>query len=159
MKKRTGVILILILAFFGLADSVYLAQHAATGEPLICSIGGFDCNTVAESKYSRVFGIPVADFGVLFYSTLFILAALELVLFDRVLRRVLQGFAIVGILFSLYSVAVQVFLIQALCIYCIASAVLSVGILALASFLEPIGGKSRTSIPPSSPTLSMPPQT
>src|SRR5450756_2536745 len=97
VMKRVGVVLILILAFAGLADSAYLAQHEASGTPLLCNIQNLSgCNIVANSQYSHIFGIPTAEFGVLFYSILFVLAALELVIFDRLLRRVLQGFALIG---------------------------------------------------------------
>lgn len=159
--KRTGVVLILVLAFFGLADSAYLAQHEASGTPLICNIQNLSgCNTVANSSYSHIFGIPVAEFGVLFYSILFVLAALEIVVFDRLLRRVLQVFALIGLLVSLYSTFVQVFFIQALCIYCLASALITVFIFILASFIEPIKKAvfQTTSIsPPLPPHLPMPP--
>lgn len=160
--KRIGVVLILVLAFLGLADSAYLAQHEATGTPLICTtISG--CNVVAASQYSHIFGIPVAQFGVLFYSILFVLAALELVIFDRLLRRVLQVLAIIGLLVSLYSTFVQVFLIQALCEYCLASALFTVLVFVLASFIEPIKKTAFATpptpphAPPTPPHLSMPP--
>lgn len=165
--KRWGVILILILAFAGLADSAYLAQHEASGTPLICNIQNLSgCNIVANSQYSRIFGIPVADFGVLFYSIIFVLAALELVLFDRLLRRVLQVFALVGLATSVVTTLVQIFLIQALCIYCLASAVITVIIFILATLIEPIKIKEQQQVSPASleatqgaapPSLRMPP--
>lgn len=137
---------------------MYLAQHQATGTPLICDVLS-GCNVVAASQYSQIFGIPVAEFGVLFYSILFVLAALELVLFDRLLRRVLQGLAIIGLLVSLYSTFVQVYLIQALCVYCLASGLITVFVFILASLIEPI---KKTTFqtpppPPAPPHLSMPP--
>ena len=59
--KRIGVVFILIFAFFGLADSSYLAQHELSGEPLICDIQNLSgCNIVTASQYSRLFGIPLA---------------------------------------------------------------------------------------------------
>ncbi len=138
--KRFGVIGILTLAFFGLADSAYLAQHEASGTPLLCNIQNLSgCNIVAASQYSHLFGIPLAEFGVLFYSIVFVLAALELVIFDRLLRRVLQVTALVGVAASLYFSLVQIFLIGAFCIYCLASALIALFILILASLIEPIG--------------------
>ncbi len=140
--KRMGVVLILFLAFCGLADSAYLAEHEASGVPLICNIQNFSgCNIVAASQYSHIFGIPVAALGVLFYSIMFVLAALELVIFDRLLRRVLQGFALVGLVVSIFSTITQVFVINALCIYCLASALITVLIFILATFIEPIKRK------------------
>jgi len=141
--KRIGVAAILALAFFGLADSAYLAQHELSGAPLLCNIQGLSgCNTVASSQYSQIFGIPLAEFGVLFYAVLFVLAALELVLFDRLLRRVLQAMSLIGIIASLYFTYVQVFLIGAFCIYCLASAVTALFIFILASLIEPIRSKN-----------------
>lgn len=155
--KRFGVIAILILAFGGLADSAYLAQHEATGTPLLCNIQNLSgCNIVAASQYSHLFGIPLAVFGVLFYSIIFVLAALEIVIFDRLLRRVLQVAALIGVAASLYFSLVQIFLIGAFCIYCIASALIALLILILASFIEPIVKRERA-VPPSSPPSPSPP--
>ncbi len=137
--KRIGVVCILIFSFFGIADSAYLAQHAASGVPLLCNIQNFsDCNVVAASEYSQLFGIPLAQYGVVFYGILFVLAALELVMFNRSLRRVLQVVSLIGILFSFYFTFVQASLIGAFCIYCLASAVLALLIFVCASFIEPI---------------------
>src|SRR3989344_6388435 len=123
MKKRIGVALILILAFLGLADSGYLAQHAASGTPLLCDIENLSgCNIVATSPYAELFGVPLADFGVLFYALLFALAALELALFDRLLRRALQAVAVIRIVGSLYFTYIQAFVISEFCIYCTISA-------------------------------------
>lgn len=153
--KRMGVVLILLFAFAGLADSAYLAQHEASGTPLICNIQNLSgCNIVANSQYSRIFGIPTAEFGVLFYSIMFVLAALELVIFDRLLRRVLQGFALVGLAVSIVTTAVQVFLINALCIYCLASAVITVIIFIFATLIEPIKKSAQKDVPPVPPGAS-----
>lgn len=156
--KRIGVVAILLLAFFGLADSIYLTQHELSGTPLICNLQNLSgCNVVASSQYSHLFGIPLAEFGILFYSVLFVLAALELVIFDQLLRRALQALALVGVLSSLYFTSVQVFLIGAFCIYCFASALTALLVLIFASLIEPIRKRTpKASAPPPAP-LSMPP--
>ena len=75
--KRAGVVAILILAFCGLADSVYIAQHEMSFVPLLCGADGLTgCNIVAANPYAHLFGIPLAEYGIFFYSLLFILAAL-----------------------------------------------------------------------------------
>jgi uncharacterized membrane protein len=163
--KRIGVVAILLLAFCGLADAAYLAQHAANGMPIICNVQGLsDCNTVVKSPYSQLFGIPLADYGVFFFGVIFVLAALELFLFDRLLRRVLQIFSIIGILASAYFVSVQAFVIGALCIYCLTSASITLLILIFASLIEPVKTKKDATTtltvpppPPSPPMLTMPP--
>ena len=161
--KRAGVILILLLAFCGLADSAYLTEHELSGTPLICNIQNLSgCNVVAASQYSHIFGIPLAEFGVLFYSIMFVLAALELVLFDQLLRRVLQLVSLVGLLSSLYFTSVQIFLIGAFCIYCSASALITLFIFILATLIEPLRRRTHATLGKAqheaSPHLSMPPR-
>ena len=154
--KRIGVPAILILAFFGLMDSVYLAEHAATGTPLLCPVENLSgCNIVAASDYARLFGIPLAELGVVFYGVLFILAAVELALSDRMVRRLLQAGALVGVIASLCFTLIQMFLIRAFCIYCLVSAIIALLIFIFACFIEPISLR-RTRIP-SPPPFSMPP--
>lgn len=158
--KRVGVVLILALAFCGLADSAYLAQNEISGTPLICNVQNLNgCNTVANSPYSRLFGLPIAEYGVLFYGVLFVLAALELVLFDQLLRRILQGAALVGVISSLYFTSVQIYFIGSFCTFCAVSAVITLLVGILASFIEPIRRRTRQhpSVPPLSPSLPMPP--
>lgn len=162
--KRAGVVLILILAFFGLADSIYLAQHELSGTPLLCNIQNLSgCNIVAASQYSHIFGIPLAEFGILFYAVLFVLAALEIVVFDQLLRRALQAVSFVGVLSSLYFTFLQIFVINAACIYCVASALITLFIFILASLIEPLKRRARhippppPPVPPPSSRLTMPP--
>lgn len=164
--KRVSVILILILAFGGLADAAYVVQHEADGVPLLCNINNLSgCNTVATSPYSHLFGVPLAEYGVLFYGIVFVLAALELIIFDRLLRRVIQGASLLGFSASLIFLLIQVFVIRALCEYCVASALIAFFIFILASFIEPMQkGNTRQKppiappSPPIAPTLSMPPR-
>ena len=101
--------------------------------------------------------MPLAEYGVLFYGILFALAALELVLFDRLLRRVLQGAALVGVLASLYFMAVQVFFIGAFCVYCIASGIIALLVFMLASFIEPLRTRSVPPVQSAPPSPSTPP--
>ena len=164
--KRTGIVLILILAFCGLADSVYLAQHEASGAPLLCNIANSavlsGCNVVASSPYSHLFGIPLAEYGVLFYGILFVLAALELAVFDRLVRRAIRFISLIGVFISFYFIIIQIFVIGAFCIYCLASALITFLIFIVASLIEP-PRKDATPPPPVFPSsapasrLSMPP--
>lgn len=164
--KRTWVFILSFLAFCGLADSAYLAQHEISGTPLVCTIKGLtDCNVVATSAYSHIFGVPTAVLGVAFYALLFIVAALELVVSHRPLRRMIQALALTGLVASLYFVGVQIFAIHAYCVYCLTSALIELIIFIIAFFIEPMPRRqekielpaSRGFIPPS-PHLPMPPR-
>lgn len=153
--KRFWVIFILVLAFVGLADSAYLAEHESSGVPLICNVNGLsDCNVVAASPYSRLFGIPLAEYGVLFYSIMFVLAALELLVYDRFLRRVLQIWSLLGLLASIWFTFNQVFFIGAFCIYCLVSASISLLIFIFATRIEPL--RDRRLLPVVLPSPSSP---
>ncbi len=122
MNRTTLVWLLLIMAFIGIADSWYLAQSALEGASLVCNIGALDgCNTVAKSAYSKVWGIPLAVYGVAFYGLLFVVGALLLSIRTRILyigALVLSG---LGALASLYFLYLQLFVIEAVCIYCLIS--------------------------------------
>jgi len=129
MRRTTLLILTAILSFLGIADAWYLAEHALTNTALYCGIGSISgCNTVAQSSYSHFFGIPLGVYGVVFYAVIFIATAFA---FTHQARRLMQFLFLlgsIGILFSLYFMGLQLFVIDALCIYCLASFVFSVGI-------------------------------
>ena len=135
--QRVGVVLILILAFSGVADSAYLAESEASGTPLVCGVNALlDCNKVVTSPYSSFFGVSTAQYGVLFYGIMFVLAALELVIFAEFLRRTLMWVSFLGVAASLYLALVQVFVIDALCIYCLASTAIAFSIFVLATLIH-----------------------
>ncbi len=77
-------------------------------------------------------GLPIAVYGVVFYAALFVLAALLLVMPKKPLYMILFRFSIIGALLSVVFLGIQFLLIKALCIYCIASAVISFMVLVVA---------------------------
>lgn len=138
MTRTALIYLIIGLAVLGLADSIYLALKAATEAPLFCDLGaGLDgCNQVAQSPYSRIYGIPLAYLGVLFYSLLVASGLAALWKHHRYLHRALLAVAAVGAAFSVVFLYIQLFLIQAMCIYCIASAVIAFLSLGVSIYLD-----------------------
>jgi uncharacterized membrane protein len=64
----------LALTLIGIADATYVAHGNYTGAPLWCPILD-GCNTVINSPYSRVFGVPMSYFGFIYYVFMFGLAA------------------------------------------------------------------------------------
>lgn len=132
MKKYIGYVwAAVILAFVGLANSFYLVQSHVTGEPLKCSILD-GCNAVAASPYSIVLGVPLASWGVLFYFGIFVIAATMLMVRARSLSHFFVFGTAIGFLASAYFTYLQVFLIQAVCMYCVLSAILSTLLLIIA---------------------------
>lgn len=137
MSRSLLIVLVLILSFLGIADSWYLYQSAITDTALSCDLGsGLDgCNIVAQSVYSRLFGIPLGLYGVGFFALTFVLAASLSVVSSRRLYQALLAMSIGGVAISAVFVFIQFVLIKALCIYCIASAGITVLMLALSFML------------------------
>lgn len=126
MKRSTLLSFTLGLAALGLIDAIYLTETALTGGTLACSIQGLDgCNVVAKSAYSYLFGIPLAAYGVFFYGVTLVLALVAYYRTNRLLVTLLALSSTVGLLASIAFIYIQVVLIQALCVYCLGSAVIS----------------------------------
>ena len=112
------------LALLGLAISAYLTWvHYAGIEPVCTGIS--DCERVQNSDYAELVGIPVAVLGLLGYST--ILASL----WTRV--DVTALLAYLAVAFSAYLTWAEVFKIDAICQWCVASALITVAIAVLAT--------------------------
>lgn len=123
-------------ALLGLADSLYLAHAALTGTPLACDVTVLSgCNIVAQSPYSRLLGIPLALYGVAFYAAIAVLAGFVWFTPKRIWYLLLYIACGLGFVMSMYFVLVQAFLINAMCIYCIISAVLATLLCALSGRL------------------------
>ncbi len=128
MKSRAGLLtILLVLAFLGIADAWYLTMSAFAGASLVCDIGtALDgCNIVAQSPYSRLFGLPLALYGAVFYMLTFALVAVLFVRTHRPLYQAVAVLGVVGFLASLAFLAIQLIFIKALCTYCIVSAVIA----------------------------------
>ncbi len=136
MKRSTLLVLAMVLAVLGLIDSAYLTHADVTGSALACGITGLDgCNVVAQSAYSRFWGIPLAEFGLVFYGAVLLLAIIAFTRPTKMVHGLMLLFGVVGAALSLYFMGLQVFVIKALCVYCLGSAVLAVLLLAVAYFV------------------------
>jgi uncharacterized membrane protein len=112
------------LAFLGLAISIYLTWvHYAGIEPVCTGIS--DCERVQSSDYAELLGIPVAVMGIVGYAA--ILASLRL----RVEVTALLSYLAVA--FSGYLTWAELFRIEAVCQWCVASAIASLAIAVLAT--------------------------
>lgn len=122
MKIRFLYASLLVFVTAGLLDSLYLSYTALTHTALTCNITGLDgCNIVAQSSYSHFLGIPLGVFGVLFYVMIFVAIAATHRLPTKIARQALMFFTTTGLLLSVYFMGIQVFVIRAVCIYCVAS--------------------------------------
>jgi uncharacterized membrane protein len=109
------------IAFFavaGLGIASYLTYSRYSGAQLFCATGG--CETVQHSRYAVVAGIPVAVLGLVGYLG-FLATTLR-----RGQTAALAGVcvSVVAVLFSTYLLLAQLFLIHAVCQWCVASDVI-----------------------------------
>jgi uncharacterized membrane protein len=119
--------LIIVLAFIGVIDASYLTyEHYAAIIPP-CSIHWWvDCGKVLNSSYSMFFGlIPLALLGVFQYTAELIVAIYVAITGNKLAQKLLLFLTTMGALFSLYFVYLMIFVIQAICLYCFASAIIS----------------------------------
>jgi len=108
------------LSTFGIGVASYIAIADSGGGAPVCIAGGRGCLTVAESSYSHLLGIDVAIFGIAGYVLLLVCALLR----GDGARMAGFAFSLVGFGFSLYLTYLELFKIEAICQWCVASAVL-----------------------------------
>lgn len=116
-----------VLAIAGLGVAGYLAYVETQAVAAVCGPVG-DCNAVQSSPYARLFGLlPIGVLGVIGYVA--ILAAwlwgrFRVDPLARYAPLVVFGLALVGTLFSLYLTYLEPFVIKAVCIWCLTSAII-----------------------------------
>jgi uncharacterized membrane protein len=128
-KERTLRVVLGVLAAAGLLISAYLTWvHFARVAP-VCVGGSGGCETVQSSRYAAILGVPVSALGLVGYAGLLLSAVL------RGEVGVYLGFliALVGTLFSAYLTYLELFVIHAVCQWCLASATIMVAALICAA--------------------------
>ncbi len=115
-----------LLALVGAFLSAYLTLYKLgyVGQ-LACAIGS--CEQVQSSRWSMWLGIPVATWGVAFYLAVLItaVAGTQPRFADALgVSRLLVALTGWGLLFSAYLTAMELFVIHAICLYCVTSALI-----------------------------------
>jgi len=121
VRGRWGAALT-VLALGGLAIASYLLAARLLGVAPACGpVKG--CDTVAASEYATVLGVPVALSGVGFS---LVLSASAVVWWRRADRRSLYaayGLGLLGVVAVAYLTYLELFVIEAICIWCVSYAV------------------------------------
>jgi uncharacterized membrane protein len=108
------------VAAFGIGVAVYITIADSGGGSPVCLAGGSGCETVANSSYSHLFGVNIAVFGIAGYALL-LFAALGR---GDLVRMGGFGVSLVGFGYSVYLTQLELFKIEAVCQWCVASAIL-----------------------------------
>lgn len=112
----------IILTIFGLAVSIYMTIYKVTSNDALC-LGSGDCSTVNASRFSEIYGIPVATVGIAGYFAILLTHYFERrdKFFNQNGPLAIFGMALTGFLFTVYLIYVEIAIIKALCPFCVAS--------------------------------------
>ena len=126
MSDRALRVGLAVVAIAGIAVAGYLTYVHYQPDALICTSSG-GCETVQESSYAELAGVPVALLGLLAW-----IAVLLLVAWDSELARTLVAAIALGAAgFALYLITLQAFVIDAWCVWCLVNDVVLVPLLAI----------------------------
>ena len=118
---------IAVLALVGLFVALYLWLHAlGYGGAIKCGASG-GCEVVQTSQWATFLGLPVAFYGVVGYLTMLVVAIVAVRPAARAeagWSKLLALLATIGFGFTLYLTYLELFVIHAICRWCIGSAVI-----------------------------------
>ena len=123
-KKSLYWWVFLVTCVIGLVDSLYLLWIKIANDKVYCLQGIGDCWTVNTSRYSSIAGIPISVFGILGYALIlavFILEEKHPTIKEHGLN-ILFGLTLLGALYSIYLTYLELFVIYAICPFCVVSA-------------------------------------
>jgi len=119
------------LSLIGILIALYLTLYkVGVIGSLTCSVGS--CETVNTSRWATLLGLPVAAWGLAAYVALFVLSmagTADRYVGSRTLSWLLVAIAAWSVIFSAWLTYIELFVIHAICIWCVTSAVLLVVIL------------------------------
>ena len=122
-----------LVALVGLFVAVYLALYKAGAiGTLACGSGG--CETVQLSHWSVFLGLPVASWGVGFYALVFGVAfagTTERFASSKPVALLMLVLTAWGVIYSAWLTYLELFVIHAICRWCVGSACIAVALFAL----------------------------
>lgn len=121
-----------VLALAGLGIATYLTVVHYAGEPIVCS-GVGDCELVNSSRYAEIAGVPVAALGAASYVSILVLTAVAGLRRSATALMSAWGIALASFAFSMYLTYIEVRVLDAICVWCVASACVMTALFALLS--------------------------
>jgi uncharacterized membrane protein len=127
-------LLIPLLTLAGIGVSGYLTYVETQAVEAICGPVG-DCNAVQNSSYARLFGVlPIGILGLIGFAMILIAWLVQWLRDDKLgsfASLAMLGMALFGTIFSIYLTYLEIWVIEAVCIWCLSSAVLITTLLLL----------------------------
>jgi uncharacterized membrane protein len=123
----------LALSVLGALDAFYLSWVKISHTQIFCG-GSGNCERVNTSVYSELLNIPISYFGMAAYVFLVIVLILEM---RKLIRKdlsilIIFGTCLIGVLYSLYLTFIEIWVIKAICPYCLISAIIMILLFAFA---------------------------
>jgi uncharacterized membrane protein len=138
------IAVVLITAFLGFADAVYLTVSFVRDVPPACTVSQ-GCGEVMRSEYASIGLLPVSLLGVFYYVALVFLTLLYLETKTLFWLQAAFGIAALGLVFSGWLTYLQLAVIKSLCQYCLASAVFSLVLTGFLAWLLRLEGAGHSS--------------
>ena len=123
------------LAGLGVAVSIYLTIGHYDEGLLVC--GHSDCHTVQASSYAELLGVPVALLSLGMYVAVLLLGLAWLLQPSTLMLGTVASFSLTlaGVLFAGYLTYIELFVLEAICQWCVVSAALTTALLICESIL------------------------
>ena len=114
----------IVVSVIGIGISIYMTIFKLTSNDAMC-LGNGGCSVVNASRYSEINGIPVAVFGLAGYFAIMAALLLEprLKFFKENGNLLAFGMSLTGVLFTAYLTYLEIYVIKAICPFCVASAI------------------------------------
>ena len=132
--RQPITLLSLLLAISGLGLSAYLTYVHYNPGALVCS--GDGCSIVQLSKYSKMFGVPIALFGVMMFAVLIAGIVLR-ELRDDLVDLINTGMVMIlvaAVLYWAYLTYLEAYVIHAFCQWCVITSIVTIVLLVVESF-------------------------
>ena len=141
-KDRSSAV-ITVLSLIGFMVAAYLTYvYYNQAETSFC-VTGSSCDIVRFSGYSSIDGIPVSLIGLVGYFGLFIITVSNIS--ERTKWLTLYFISLPGLVYSIYLTYVEVFVLKAICSFCLLSAIVITAIFILILFKKPIDLRANVS--------------
>lgn len=121
-----------LFAAIGTAVSAYLTWVHYSGSLALC-IGVGGCEAVQTSRYAMVGELPVAVIGLAGFAAILLVALLRVGVERPWLDLALFGLSLAAVLYVTYLTYIEVFVLGAICPWCVTAAVCALAVFVLAA--------------------------
>lgn len=117
------------LSVLGFVNAAYLT-YVKLVEEGVCAVSG-GCAIVNTSPYASLWGIPIAAIGGAAFLTMLVILLLEerSDFFALNGSLIVFGLSLIGVLYSAYLTYLELYVIRAICPFCVVSAIILVAML------------------------------